>query len=64
MSGAEGCFIEDLNSTNGIKINGKPAQKQLLDDGDVVSIDENEFVYHDLRDADGGEDESEDTKAG
>ena len=40
------------------------AKKQLLDDGDVVSIDDNEFVYHDLREAEDSNDDSEDTKTG
>jgi general secretion pathway protein A len=49
ISSEEGCFVEDLNSTNGISINGSPIKKQLLSDGDVISIDEIEFVYADLR---------------
>ena len=50
VSSDEGCFVEDLNSTNGISINGSPAKKQLLADGDVISVDDIEFVYTDLRD--------------
>jgi putative secretion ATPase (PEP-CTERM system associated) len=53
----EGCFVEDLNSTNGIQLNGKPIQKQLLADGDVISVDENRFVYHDLRESQPDEEE-------
>jgi len=49
VSNEEGCFVEDLNSTNGVLVNGKLAKKQLLDDGDVIAIDEHEFVYNDLR---------------
>ena len=64
VSSPDGCFVEDLNSTNGIQINGKPAKKQLLDDNDVISIDENEFIYHDLREAEASDDDKEDTKAG
>ena len=56
VSSEEGCFVEDLNSTNGIEVNGEAVQKQLLDDGDVISIDDNEFVYNDLR-AESEEDE-------
>ncbi|MDH3989753.1 MAG: FHA domain-containing protein, partial [Gammaproteobacteria bacterium] len=52
VSGEEGCFVEDLNSTNGISINGSPTKKQLLTDGDVISVDDIEFVYTDLRDLD------------
>ncbi len=52
VSGEEGCFVEDLNSTNGISINGSPTKKQLLTDGDVISVDDIEFLYNDLRDLD------------
>lgn len=64
VSSDEGCFVEDLNSTNGIMLNNSPVKKQLLDDGDVISVDENEFVYHDLRDIEEDEEDEEDTKAG
>jgi type II secretory pathway predicted ATPase ExeA len=63
VSGSEGCYVEDLNSTNGIKVNGKSASKQILADGDVIAIDDHEFVYHDLRDSAGGT-INEDSKAG
>ena len=63
VSSPDGCFIEDLNSTNGIQINGKPAKKQLLDDSDVISIDSNEFVYYDLRDIEASDNDNEDSKA-
>ena len=64
VSSSEGCFVEDLNSTNGIQLNGKPAQKQLLSDGDVISVDENQFVYHDLREAARSDDTQPGKKAG
>jgi type II secretory pathway predicted ATPase ExeA len=54
VSSNEGCFVEDLNSTNGILLNGKPTKKQLLADKDVISVDDHELVYHDLRET--GED--------
>jgi type II secretory pathway predicted ATPase ExeA len=60
----EGCFVEDVNSTNGIMLNGTLVKKQLLADGDVISIDENEFIYEDLREYDAEEKDGEDTKAG
>lgn len=44
-----GCAVEDLNSTNGIFIDKKQVKKQLLEDGDVVSLGTHELVYHDLR---------------
>lgn len=31
-------YIEDLNSTNGTYINGKPVQKHLIKPGDVIHI--------------------------
>ena len=64
VSSPEGCFVEDLNSTNGIQLNGNPVQKQLLDNGDVISIDENEFVYHDLRSVENTEEDGKDTRTG
>ena len=64
VSSDEGCFVEDLNSTNGIHLNGKPAQKQLLSDGDVISVDDNHFAYHDLRRAAASGDTQTGKKAG
>jgi pSer/pThr/pTyr-binding forkhead associated (FHA) protein len=37
MSGAD-VFLEDLNSTNGTYINGKPIKKLLLQHGDTIEI--------------------------
>jgi FHA domain len=39
------CFIEDLNSTNGVKVNGRRIDRQLLHDGDVVTIGTTDFTY-------------------
>lgn len=64
VSGTEGCFVEDLNSTNGIQLNGEPVQKQLLSDGDVFSIDNNEFIYHDLRNTEAHEEDGKNSKTG
>mgnify|MGYP001811768720 CR=1 FL=1 len=64
VSSDDGCFVEDLNSTNGIHLNGKPAQKQLLSDGDVISVDDNHFAYHDLRRAAASGDTQTGKKAG
>jgi len=64
VSSNEGCFVEDLNSTNGILLNGKPAKKQLLADGDVIAIDEHELVYEDLRKTSQPAAGKKDTKAG
>ncbi len=38
-------FIEDLKSTNGTKLNGKPVAKQKLTDGDALTIGFTEFQY-------------------
>jgi len=46
---AQGCTIEDLNSTNGIFINSKRVRYHHLNDGDVVAIGEHELLYVDER---------------
>ena len=46
---AQGCTIEDLNSTNGIFINSKRIRYYNLNDGDVVTIGEHELLYVDER---------------
>lgn len=38
-------WAEDLNSTNGTKVNGKRIQRQKLNHGDVVVIAREEFCY-------------------
>ena len=43
------CFIEDLNSTNGIYVGEKRVKKYTLSDGDSVSIGMHQFAYTDLR---------------
>ena len=57
ISNDDGCTVEDLNSTNGILIGNVAIKKQMLRDGDVISIGVHELVYHDLREV---EDERED----
>ena len=52
VTGEDGCILEDLNSTNGIYMNDLPIKRQLLSDGDVVSIGVHQLVYHDLRNLD------------
>lgn len=51
-SSASGCVIEDLNSTNGVFIGNDEVKKQILVDGDIISLGTHELVYTDLRDAD------------
>jgi len=36
----------DLDSTNGTAVNGKPIKKTLLHDGDVISIADTKFIFH------------------
>jgi hypothetical protein len=40
-------YIEDLNSTNGVLLNGKKVSKRQLNHGDVVRIGRHEFRYVD-----------------
>lgn len=40
-------YIEDLNSTNGVLLNGKKVTKRQLNHGDVVRIGRHEFKYVD-----------------
>ncbi|TJZ71673.1 FHA domain-containing protein, partial [Chitiniphilus eburneus] len=47
-------FIEDLGSTNGTLVNGKPVQRQLLDDGDEVVVGKYQLKF--WRDADSNDD--------
>ncbi|MDH3305680.1 MAG: AAA family ATPase [Gammaproteobacteria bacterium] len=49
VSDANGCIIEDLNSTNGLFLGAKQIKKYHLRDGDVISMGVHELVYRDLR---------------
>ena len=40
-------YVEDLNSTNGIKLNGKTISKRQLNHGDLVQIGQHEFKFID-----------------
>jgi type II secretory pathway predicted ATPase ExeA len=46
---AQGCVIEDLNSTNGIYLQSKRVRHHNLNDGDVVTIGQHELLYIDER---------------
>jgi hypothetical protein len=48
------CFIEDLNSTNGVFVDGQRVQKYQLRDGDVASLGVHDLVFSDLREAGDG----------
>ena len=43
--GAREAVIEDLNSTNGVLVNGRKVTRQPLSDGDAVTIGEIQFRY-------------------
>ncbi len=45
----EGSVIEDLNSTNGIFVQGKRVRRYNLNDGDIVVIGKHEILYVDER---------------
>lgn len=38
-------FIEDLNSTNGTLVNGKPVRRHLLQNGDVIALGKHRLKY-------------------
>jgi len=40
-------YIEDMNSTNGVKLNGKSVSKRQLNHGDLVQIGQHEFKFID-----------------
>ena len=49
ITGVEGSVIEDLNSTNGIFVQGRRVRRHNLTDGDVVVIGKHEIMYVDER---------------
>ena len=42
-------FVEDLNSTNGTFVNGKPVRRHLLQNGDIIELGKHKlkYVHHD-----------------
>ena len=38
-------IVEDLNSTNGVRVNGRRVTRQVLHDGDMVTIGKTDFRY-------------------
>ncbi|MCW8900827.1 MAG: FHA domain-containing protein [Gammaproteobacteria bacterium] len=40
-------YVEDMNSTNGIKLNGKTISKRQLNHGDIIQIGQHEFKFID-----------------
>jgi hypothetical protein len=45
LSNSDHCIVEDLNSTNGVLVNGRRIGRQLLQDGDIVMVGKTEFRY-------------------
>ena len=45
LSNPDQCVVEDLNSTNGVLINGRPVSRQALRDGDMLTVGKSEFRF-------------------
>jgi chromosome segregation ATPase len=45
LAGTREAIIEDLNSTNGVIVNGRKVTRQVLSDGDIVTIGEIQFRF-------------------
>lgn len=45
LAGTREAIIEDLNSTNGVILNGRKVTRQVLNDGDIVTIGDIQFKY-------------------
>jgi chromosome segregation ATPase len=45
LVGPRDAVIEDLNSTNGVLVNGRKVVRQVLSDGDAITIGETRFRY-------------------
>ena len=43
--GVRDTVIEDLNSTNGVLVNGRTVVRHVLSDGDAITIGESQFRY-------------------
>ncbi|MCW8879452.1 MAG: FHA domain-containing protein [Kangiellaceae bacterium] len=45
LDNAKNIYLEDLKSTNGTSLNGKPVSHQKLVDGDMIKIGFNQFRF-------------------
>jgi pSer/pThr/pTyr-binding forkhead associated (FHA) protein len=43
--GPRSTVIEDLNSTNGVRVNGRKVMRHVLGDGDALTIGDTQFRY-------------------
>ncbi len=48
LASADQCILEDLNSTNGVFVNGCHVARQQLHDGDIVTIGKTELRFEEL----------------
>jgi len=55
LTDSSGAIIEDMNSKNGVTVNGQNAQLRRLKNGDVVDVGKIHFKFIDLMDDDAGE---------
>jgi len=49
VTSPQGSVIEDLNSTNGIYLQGRRVRRHNLNDGDVIMLGKHELLYVDER---------------
>ena len=45
LAGPAQTIIEDLNSTNGVQVNGRRVTRQALEDGDTVAIGRQQYRF-------------------
>ena len=45
VTSTDGCVLEDLNSTNGVYLNGKRVRRHRLNPGDVIKVGMHEITY-------------------
>ena len=43
--GPDGCFVSDLGSENGVKVNGHLVENHRLEDGDVVVLGKQRLIF-------------------
>ncbi|MEE9135437.1 MAG: FHA domain-containing protein, partial [Gammaproteobacteria bacterium] len=55
LTDSSGAIIEDMNSKNGVTVNGQNVQLRRLKNGDVVDVGKIHFKFIDLMDDDAGE---------